>query len=134
MFYVAYPLMTAAFFLAAIVDAWLTVLGTGSLLLATGLALIWIALLLGLLLDATIEGTAFGSGVATAFLSRPIALWFGGMISWSPVLTRVAFVESVMLVLAIANLTIGWRLEFVRGPVPDVRRRGSGERPGRAVS
>ena len=42
MFCVAYPLTTAAFFRAAIVDAWLTVLGTGSLLLATGLAFIFV--------------------------------------------------------------------------------------------
>lgn len=69
----------------------------------------WAVLLPVLLWEGRIHNTAPLTGVVTFLAVPALGGWLAPQLGWSVAITQVTLVEGVMLILAVANLTIGWR-------------------------
>jgi hypothetical protein len=117
--YVALPLLTAGFFFAAAFKPWWILLSSGSLLTAVAFVMTWAVLLPVLLWKGRIHSAAPLAGIVTFFAVPVVGGWLAPHLGWSIAATQVTLVEGVMLILAVASLTIGWRrrLAEASGPI-----------------
>lgn len=106
--YRAIPLVTAACFFAAALDAWLTV-ARGSILSAGLLGVLWLGLLFAALRGGNIEATAFVAAIVTLVGAGLASHWLESLFGVPPALARVGLVDGVLLGLAVANSVVARR-------------------------
>jgi len=108
--YLAIPVITAALFFTAAFSAWLELL-RATPLPAVILAVIWVALLSGALLRMEL---AFVMSIITLIFAGLAARLLAGATGWQAPLARVAAVEIVMALTALAALLLERRSRRAR--------------------